>query len=62
MKPKNNPQLCPTCQTGKDTYLLDGRNPFCPHLHCHNGTSCTMYQPLKKKNQRNKASVEVKKS
>ena len=46
MKPKNNKQLCPTCKTGQDTYLLDSRNPFCPHLHCYNGKTCTAYVPL----------------
>ena len=48
MKQKNNEQLCPECQTGYDTYLLDDRNPFCPYIQCHNGTSCTMFKPLKK--------------
>ena len=43
---KDTGQLCPTCQTGQDTYLLDSKNPFCPYLHCHNGTSCTMYKPI----------------
>ena len=47
MKPKNNKQLCPTCKTGQDTYLLDNRNPFCPYLHCHNGKTCLAYEPLK---------------
>ena len=46
MKPKNNNQLCPTCKTGQDTYLLDNRNPFCPYLHCHNGKTCSAYEPL----------------
>lgn len=50
MKQKNNEQLCPTCKTGQDTYLLDSRNPFCPYIHCHNGTSCTMYKPIDKQN------------
>ena len=47
MKQKNNEQLCPKCQTGYDTYLLDNKNPFCPYIHCHNGTSCAMFKPLK---------------
>ncbi|MBE7048031.1 MAG: hypothetical protein IKL46_06680 [Clostridia bacterium] len=47
---KDTGQLCPTCQTGQDTYLLDSKNPFCPYLHCHNGTSCTMYKPIEKQN------------
>lgn len=47
MKPKNNKQLCPTCKTGQDTFLLDNRNPFCPYLHCHNGKTCSAYDRLK---------------
>lgn len=47
MKQKNNEQLCPKCQTGYDTYLLDDKSPFCPYIHCHNGKSCTMFKPLK---------------
>lgn len=46
----NTGQLCPTCKTGQDTYLLDGKNPFCQYLHCHNGKSCTMYKPIEKLN------------
>lgn len=45
-KMANNKQLCPTCKTGQDTYLLDSKNPFCPYIHCHKGDSCTMYVPL----------------
>ncbi|MFR2018690.1 MAG: hypothetical protein ACLS27_08715 [Eubacterium sp.] len=47
MKQKNNEQLCPKCQTGYDTYLLDNKNPLPVHS-CHNGTSCAMFKPLKK--------------
>ena len=47
MNTKNSKQLCPTCKTGQDTYLLDNRNPFCPYLHCYNGKTCTMYRPIK---------------
>ncbi len=46
MNRKKSKQLCPTCKTGQDTYLLDSRNPFCPHLHCYNGKTCTAYVPL----------------
>ena len=52
MKQKNNEQLCPKCQTGYDTYLLDNKNPFCPYIHCHKGTSCTMFKPLKENTDR----------
>lgn len=44
---KENKQLCPTCKTGQDTYLLDSKNPFCPYIHCHKGNTCSMYVPLK---------------
>ncbi len=47
---ENTGQLCPTCKTGQETYLLDGKNPFCQYIHCHNGTSCTMYKPIEKLN------------
>ena len=36
-------QLCPHCKTGKDSYLLDNRNPFCPYLGYHTGTSCSKF-------------------
>ena len=52
MKQKNNEQLCPKCQTGYDTYLLDNKNPFCPYIHCHKGTSCAMFKPLKENTDR----------
>lgn len=39
-------KLCPTCQTGRDTYILDNKNPFCPYLHFHDGTNCKMYKKL----------------
>ncbi len=54
---KDTGQFCPTCKTGQDTYLLDNKNPFCPYLHYHNGTDCTMYNPIEK---RNKSTDSVK--
>jgi len=39
-------QLCPNCKTGQDTYLLDSRSPFCPHIACHDGERCVMFVPL----------------
>ena len=33
-------QLCPRCKVGRDSYILDDKNPFCPHLACHNGITC----------------------
>lgn len=47
---KYNPQLCPNCKVGRDTFLLDNRSVFCSYIHCHNGESCKMYQPIEKEN------------
>ena len=44
-----NVQLCPSCQTGYNTYLLDSREPFCPFLHLHNGGVCKAYLKIKNK-------------
>ena len=62
MNTKNSKQLCPTCKTGQDTYLLDNRNPFCPYLHCYNGKTCTMYRSIKQPNKKNKKRRIFKKS
>ena len=43
-----NRKLCPKCETGRDTYLLDGRSSECPYLYCHNGRKCGMYKKLHK--------------
>ncbi len=42
----NNKQLCPVCQTGKETYELDQRSPCCPYIACHNGTKCGWYKKI----------------
>ena len=47
MKGKNNPELCPNCKTGYDSYLLDNRSPFGPYLRYHDGTECTMFVAMK---------------
>lgn len=52
MKQKNSEQLCPKCQTGYYTYLIDNKSHFCPYIHCHNGTNCTMFKPLKENTDR----------
>lgn len=44
-------QICSSCETGKQTYMLDPREPFCPYLHLNNGIACNMYEPLKKEEQ-----------
>ncbi len=47
MQVTENKQLCPSCQTGKDSYILDEREPCCPYLSSHNGKGCTRFKPLK---------------
>ena len=46
---EENRQICPNCQTGQNTYLLDSKNPFCNYIQCHNGKTCSMYVPIKNK-------------
>lgn len=36
--------LCPKCQRGKESYILDSRSPFCPYIKCHSGTDCPMFK------------------
>lgn len=51
MKRNVQGQICSSCETGKQTYMLDPREPFCPYLHRNNGIACNMYEPLKKEEQ-----------
>ena len=44
-------QICPSCDTGKKTYLLDPKEPFCPYLNHNKGNFCNMYVPLIKTEQ-----------
>ncbi len=44
-------QKCPSCETGKQTLLLDRREPFCPYIHFNKGNNCQMFIPLIKPNQ-----------
>ena len=30
-------QKCPSCETGRQTLLLDRREPFCPYVHFNKG-------------------------
>lgn len=39
-------QLCPKCKTGRDSYLLDNRSPFCPCLKYHDGKTCAFFKEL----------------
>ena len=40
-------QLCPHCQTGYDTYMLDNRSTVCPYLDGYNENGCIYYKKLK---------------
>lgn len=37
-------RLCENCKKGYDSYLLNGKNPFCKYRHLHNGQSCTKFE------------------
>jgi len=41
-------ELCPNCRTGKETYLLDKKELFCPFIQLHNANGCTKYSPIVK--------------
>ena len=41
-----NTQLCPNCKTGRDSYLLDSKELFCPYIHFHNGVTCSQFAPI----------------
>ena len=43
---KEKLQICTNCKTGRDSFLLDNKNPFCPHLEFHNGISCGKFVPM----------------
>lgn len=47
-KKTDNVLLCPNCQTGKESYLLDSKSPVCPYLHFHAGQSCIKFKKIKK--------------
>lgn len=47
MTKAENVQLCPSCQTGHDAYLLDSREAFCPFLHLHRIGDCRAYKRIK---------------
>lgn len=46
---ENKSHLCPNCKTGKESYLLDKRSPFCPYIFCHKDASCSMFVLLLEK-------------
>lgn len=43
---KYSEQLCPRCKTGRDSYLLDNRSPFCPYLYLHKGDRCARFEEI----------------
>ena len=45
-KKQYNPQLCPNCKTGRESYLLDHHSPFCPYLKYHDGKTCAFFEEL----------------
>ncbi|OQB13481.1 MAG: hypothetical protein BWY15_01778 [Firmicutes bacterium ADurb.Bin193] len=46
MDNKENKQLCPKCQTGKNSYILDPKSAFCPHIACLNKNECSCFTPM----------------
>ena len=40
---ENKDQLCPKCKVGRDSFLLDNKNPFCPYITCHTGDTCSKF-------------------
>ncbi len=37
-------KLCEDCKKGYDSFLIDGKNPFCTFKACHNGQCCTKFE------------------
>jgi len=37
-----------TCKTGLESFLLDPSLPACPYIECHNGETCSLYEPMQK--------------
>ena len=46
MDNKENEQLCPKCETGKNSYKLDPQSAFCPHIACLNKNECSFFSPM----------------
>jgi hypothetical protein len=43
MDNKENELLCPKCQTGKNSYKLDPKSTFCPHIACLRENRCNFF-------------------
>lgn len=46
MDNKENEQLCPKCKTGKNSYILDPKSVFCPHIACLSKNGCGYFTPI----------------
>ena len=46
MNKNENTQLCPNCQTGLESYLLDKQSPVCPYIGFHDGEKCLKFRML----------------
>ncbi len=43
VKKKKKKILCPSCKTGRESYLQDENSPVCPYFSCYNGYNCAYY-------------------
>ena len=41
-------QICPNCETGENSLLLDPTSTFCPHICAWSNNRCPYYIPIKK--------------
>lgn len=46
-------KLCEDCKKGYDSFLVNGKNPFCKYRTCHNGQTCTKYEKYNKEVKQN---------
>ena len=46
IKHKKRKILCPSCKTGRDSYIIDPASPACPYVSCYNGFRCAYYVPV----------------
>lgn len=53
-------QICPSCKTGKESYLLDPYADVCPYIDYLRKGKCPFYKPLSKKERTHSISDFVK--
>lgn len=41
-------QLCSACKVGQESYKLDSKSLFCPHMGCWNHNKCSAFVPVEK--------------